>query len=62
MTEFFVVIINENMHDASAILIDGDPYPLRGWERVWSVHTDRREAEASLAEASKYIRGRMLPG
>ena len=56
------VIVNENMLDAGAWVVhDDEAFPLGGWERVWSTHTTRQEAEAALPAARDYADGRRLP-
>ena len=56
------VIVNENMYDAGAWVVgDDEAFPLRGWERVWSAHATREEAEAALPAARDYADGRRLP-
>ncbi len=44
------IIINENMHDAQVCVRDSDE-GLTSWERVWSSHESREEAEAELPAA-----------
>jgi hypothetical protein len=57
------VIVNENMHDARAYILHvpddaGPDVGLSGWERIYSAHATREEAEAALADARDYARGR----
>ncbi len=56
------VIVNENMYDAGArVAHDNQAFPLSGWERVWSAHASREEAEAALPAAQQYTDRRRLP-
>lgn len=53
------VVVNENFKDAGAwVLSDAATFPLGGWERLWSAHATRAEAEAALPEALAYAQGR----
>ncbi len=59
----YYIIVNENMHDADAWIEwdDGDGLPTVGpWERVYSCHQTREEADIALSEAKDYARGKLL--
>lgn len=60
------VIINENMLDAGAYVLpvaadSGPDIGLSGWERVWSGHDTKEEAEAALVEAKAHARTFLVP-
>ncbi len=59
----YVVIVNENMHDADAwIEKEDEAFPLSsGWERVWGHYPTLEDVQVALLEAKDFVHGRMKP-